>query len=318
MSAIGHLLVVRPGLLTTVQDLGRWGYQALGVPVAGPMDVFSHRLANDLVGNAPDAATLEITLIGPELVAETRTTLAVCGADFDMTCGGDLLSPGVSVTIEAGDVLRFGKRHRGARAYLAVAGGFLTEPVLGSRATHLVTQMGGVTGRAIAAGDRLPVASDGRRPTVRARGLTLPSQGRVRVRVVPGPQDDWFGTDAWRVLTGTSFRVSPRSNRMGYRLEGPPLPRTREGEPISEPVAMGAIQVPTAGEPILLMADRQTAGGYPKLAQVITADLCLAGQLAPGEFLEFERCTPSEAVTALIARERELMTQMPSGRGGGA
>lgn len=310
MNETAHVHVVRPGLLTTVQDLGRWGHQASGVPVAGPMDEFSHRLANHLVGNAPDAATLEVTLIGPELRFETTTTVAVCGADFDVACGGDVVPVGVATTIRAGQALRFGRRHRGARAYLAIAGGVLLPAVLGSRATHVVTQMGGMDGRALTAGDRIPVTADQLRPPQRARGLTLPSQGRIRVRVVPGPQDDWFGDEAWRVLTSTSFRVSPRSNRMGYRLEGPPLVRTRTGEPLSEPVSMGAIQVPAAGEPILLMADRQTAGGYPKIAQVIAADLCLAGQLAPGDFLEFVRCTHAEAVAALIARERELMTQM--------
>jgi antagonist of KipI len=137
---------------------------------------------------------------------------------------------------------------------------------------------------------------------------------------VAASQQTWFGEEAWRTLTSVSYRISPRSNRMGYRLEGPPLARLSQDEPISEPLAMGAIQVPSAGEPILLMADRQTAGGYPKIGYVITADLCLAGQLAPGEFIEFDRCSEREAVSALIARERELMAQMvtASGQGGRA
>jgi antagonist of KipI len=311
------LRIVKPGLLTTVQDLGRWGHQRDGVPVAGPMDVFSHRLANHLVGNPPDAATLEITLIGPELVADAPTTMALCGADFDVTCDGELVPAGTTFHVRAGQVVKVGRRHRGARAYLAVAGGILTPPVLGSRATHLVSVMGGVDGRALVAGDRVPVTPHHGEMVVRARGLTLPTAGRTRVRVLPGPQAEWFGEEAWRALTTVSFRVSPRSNRMGYRLQGPPLARRIETEPISEPLAMGAIQVPAAGEPILLMADRQTAGGYPKIAYVITADLCLAGQLAPGEFIEFERCTEREAVAALIARERELMAQMVSARPAG-
>jgi len=213
--------------------------------------------------------------------------------------------------VRRGQVIRFGRRRTGARAYLAVAGGgFLVPPVLGSRATHLVSHMGGMHGRALQAGDTLPVEVTATAPAGRARGLTLPTGGRARVRVVAGPQDDWFGEEAWHALTSISFRVSPRSNRMGYRLEGPPLPRARAGEPISEPLSMGAIQVPSAGEPILLMADRQTAGGYPKIAQVISADLCVAAQLAPGDFMEFARCSAREAVSALIARERELMAQM--------
>lgn len=313
MTALGTLRVLRPGLLTTVQDLGRWGHQLDGVPVAGPMDAFSHRLANHLVGNPPQAALLEITLIGPEILAETPVTLAACGADFDITCDGDAVQTGATFRVRQGQVVRFGRRHRGARAYVAVAGGgVLTPPLLGSRATHLLSGMGGLHGRALLAGDVLPVGGDVDRAPARARGLTLPTGGRARLRVVPGSQSDWFGEDAWRALTTVSFRISPRSNRMGYRLQGPPLPRRTEGEPISEPVAMGAIQVPAAGEPILLMADRQTAGGYPKIGYVITADLCLAGQLAPGEFIEFDRCSEREAVAALIARERELMAQMVS------
>lgn len=316
MIAHGHLRVIKPGLLTTVQDLGRWSHQAAGVPVAGPMDVFSHRLANHLVGNAPDAATLEVTLIGPELEVQAETVLVVTGADFDLSCGDVGVPVGMTFVARAGQVLRFGRRRLGARAYLAVAGGgVLTPPVLGSRATHLVSHMGGVEGRALVAGDSLPITSQATGRADRARGLTLPTSGRARLRVLPGPQEDWFGDDAWRSLTSVSFRISPRSNRMGYRLEGPPLVRTRQAEAISEPVTIGAIQVPLAGEPILLMADHQTTGGYPRIGHVISADLCLAGQLAPGDFIEFERCTHADAVAALIARERELMAQMAPARG---
>jgi biotin-dependent carboxylase-like uncharacterized protein len=272
------------------------------------MDVFSHRLANQLVGNDPDAASLEVTLIGPELKVDATTTMAVVGADFDLTCDEQAVTTGQSFPVRRGQVLRFGKRHLGARAYLAVAGGIRTEPVLGSRATNLVCRMGGLTGRALAAGDRLPVVDHGPAgPARRAIGLLLPTSGRVRLRVLPGPQGDWFRPEATHLLTGTSFRVSSRSNRMGYRLEGPPLSWARDGEPVSEALPMGAIQVPSAGAPILLMADRQTAGGYPKIATVIAADLPLAGQVAPGEFIEFITCTRHEAAAALIARERQLL-----------
>jgi antagonist of KipI len=312
MTAAGSILVVRPGLLTTVQDLGRWSHQELGVPVAGPMDPFSHRLANHLVGNDPRAATLEVTLIGPELEFDAETAVAVTGADFDLTVDGETVSGGTVIGIRRGQRLRFGRRWAGARAYVAVAGGVLTPPVLGSRATHVLTRMGGLDGRALSGGDRLPIRPGVPAPNRRARGLTLPTANRARVRVLPGPQDEWFGPEAWAALTSTSFRVSPRSNRMGYRLEGPPLARVRSDEPISEPVALGALQVPAAGEPILLMADRQTAGGYPKIGHVIAADLCLAGQLAPGDFIEFAKCDYRDAVAALIARERELMAQMSS------
>jgi biotin-dependent carboxylase-like uncharacterized protein len=316
MTTRGAIEVVRPGLLTTVQDLGRWSHQALGVPVAGPMDAFSHRLANHLVANPADAAAIEVTLIGPELIVDARTTVAVAGADFDLLLDSEPVSVGSTIPVAPGQRLKFGRRRTGARAYLAVAGGGIASPpVLGSRATHVLSRMGGHEGRPLVAGDRLPVAAEAGCPANRARGLTMPTGGRARLRVLPGPQDEWFGPGAWRVLTSVSFRISPRSNRMGYRLEGPPLERVLEAEPISQPAGIGAIQVPTAGEPILLMADRQTAGGYPKIGHVISADLCLAGQLAPGDFIEFDRCGYRDAVAALIARERELMAQMVAGQG---
>jgi antagonist of KipI len=305
---LGALHVIKPGLLTTVQDLGRFGHQESGVPVAGPMDAFSHRLANQLAGNEPDAATLEMTLIGPELVVDVATTIAICGGHFEVTCDDRPVPMGASFAVAAGQRLKFGRVLQGARAYLAVAGGVQTPPVLGSRATHLVSRMGGMDGRALASGDRVPVpAETSPRPQRKSPGLTLPTRGRALLRVMPGPQDDWFQRDAIKTIAGVSFRISPRSNRMGYRLQGPPLARQREGELISEPVGIGAIQVPSAGEPILLMADRQTAGGYPKIGHVITADLPLAGQLAPGDFIEFVLCTRQEAVAALIARERQLL-----------
>jgi antagonist of KipI len=168
--------------------------------------------------------------------------------------------------------------------------------------------MGGIDGRALIAGDVLPIEA-GRSPdrVRRAPLLTLPAAGRARLRVLPGAQADWFEPDALRALTNTSFRVSPRSNRMGYRLQGPQLARSRSDEPISEPLTFGAIQVPAAGEPILLMADRQTAGGYPKIGNVITADLPIAGQLAPGDFIEFDLCSRQQSASALIARERPLL-----------
>jgi len=307
--------VIRAGLQTTVQDLGRWGYQSAGVPVAGPMDPFSHRLANLLVGNPIGAALLEITLIGPDLEFGEPATIAVCGAEFDLAAGGVAVPTGRSFHITAGTRLQFGRRRAGARAYLAIAGGVQTPPVLGSRATHLVSAMGGLQGRALVAGDLVPILSGASgRALRRAPGLTLPGGGRARLRLLPGAQAEWFEPSMLKTLASVSFRVSLRSNRMGYRLEGPPLARSRDEELISAPLAFGAVQVPAAGEPILLMADRQTAGGYPQIAAVIAADLPVAGQLAPGDFIEFAFCSRHEAAAALIARERPLLRVADSER----
>lgn len=307
--------VVRPGLLTTVQDLGRFGHQAAGVPVAGAMDTFSLRLANGLVGNGPDAAALEVTLLGPVLKAGAPLVVAVAGAVFDLRVDEQPVPHGATFDVAAGQVLRFGDRRRGARAYVAFAGGVMTPIVLGSRSTHLVSRMGGLDGRALVAGDVVPIGQATplapRRAGTVSRGA--PTSGPRRLRVLLGPQDDWFQAAAVEAFLRVSFLVSPRSDRMGFRLEGPALATKRAGELLSEPVAFGTIQVPADGAPILLMADRQTAGGYPKIATVITADLAEAGQLAPGDAVCFEACTRAEAHAALIARERDLLRALPDG-----
>lgn len=313
MSA-SSLVVVRPGLLTTVQDLGRWGCQGLGVPVAGPMDTRSLRQANLLVGNADGAAGLEITLLGPTLRASAPLVAAVVGADLELRVDGRRMPVGRVFDVPAGGELAIGggAPGTGARAYLAVAGGIDTPPVLGSRSTHLVSRMGGLDGRALHAGDVLTIggpAPEGPRRGAAVPPATAPADGRLRVLL--GPQDDWFAPSTIDTFLTAPFTVSARSDRMGFRLEGPPIPAARPAELVSEPVAFGAVQVPKGGAPILLMADRQTAGGYPKIATVIAADLPLAGQLAPGAAVRFVACTRSEARAALIAREREIVRLLP-------
>lgn len=297
--------VVRPGLFTTVQDRGRWGHQSSGVPVSGALDLVSHRSANLLVGNDGDAATLEVTLAGPELRIEHATRMAVTGADLQPSLDGTMTPVGVAVTCCPGSVLRFGERRSGARAYVAFDGGVDVPLVLGSRATHVGAALGGLDGRALMAGDRLPLAP----PTGQAsRAIDPPATrfgGGARLRVLPGPQDDFFPESAFTLLERTRFLVTPQSNRMGYRLSGAILPRIPDREMISDAAFVGGIQVPTSGEPILLMSDRQTTGGYPQMATVITADLPLAGQLAPGDWVEFARCTRADAIAAL--RDQEAM-----------
>ncbi len=308
------LTITRPGLLTTVQDRGRWGHQAAGVPVAGPMDGYAHRLANGLVGNPADAATLEVTLIGPEIVVDRAVTVAIAGATFDLSVDDAPVPPTGVLALAPGARLRFGARRIGARAYLAFAGGVDVTPVLGSRATHLVSGLGGLDGRALQAGDRLPLGEPSTaspRASGSPRVSYAPSGGRAGLRVLMGPQDGWFSQSALNAIANAAFTVSARSNRMAFTLEGPPLPMGRGGEPLSEPVPFGAIQVPPGGSPLLLMADRQTAGGYPKIATVILADLPIAGQLAPGDVVTFQSCTRAEALAALIARERELLRTAP-------
>jgi antagonist of KipI len=301
------LKVFRPGMLTTVQDLGRWGWQGFGVPVAGPMDAYSHRLANSLAGNDQDAAALEITLIGPELEADTDIVCVVAGARFKTTVNGVQINEGQPFVVPAGGRVNFGARLAGARATFAVRGGFDVPAIFGSRATSIVSRIGPFNGGPLRAGDVLPIAQSGKvaRP---CEGTPLPlPAGGARVRIMRGPQDALFTPEAVEALCTSRFAITPQSNRMGYRLDGPLLRRAGDqADTLSDATPFGSIQVPASGTPILLMADRQTTGGYPRIATVISADLPVAGQLAPGDWIEFQECTREEALDALREREREL------------
>ena len=301
--------VLKPGMLSTVQDLGRWGYQNLGVPVAGPMDRCSHRLANLLVGNPSTVASLEVTLIGPELAFEAAARLAVTGAEFDLRVDDAEAPMNAPFMVPAGGRLAFGRRRRGVRAYLAVAGGFAVPPQLGSRATHLPSRVGGLSGRALVAGDALPIGrAQGQAPPQRPRRpvIDLPAGGG-RIRVMLGPQDHLCaprGLDAFRTAR---YVVSDQSDRMGYRLTGPAIALASSEPPLSDPTPIGTVQVPGSGQPIVLMADGQTTGGYAKVATVITADLPITGQLGPGDWIEFQACDRAAAMRALIAHEQALL-----------
>ncbi|MBA2306444.1 MAG: biotin-dependent carboxyltransferase family protein [Acidobacteria bacterium] len=303
---MGALRVLRPGMLTTVQDLGRWGQQHLGVPVAGPMDWYSHRLANAILSNTPDAAALEITLIGPELVSDAEVVCATAGAEFEVVAGDRRIPACEPFVLRAGERLRFGARVRGTRATLAVSGGFATPAVMGSRATSLISRLGPFGGRALKVGDVLPVGMPA--AVVRRHGgrPMLTPHGGARLRIVAGPHEARFGEQARSVFEKTRYLVTPDSNRMGYRLDGPRLQHAGGPEVLSDATPIGSVQVPSSGCPILLMADRPTTGGYPRIGTVITADLCIAGQLGPGDWIEFQACSRAAAVEALRRREAAL------------
>lgn len=310
------LTVVRSGMQTTVQDLGRRGYQNLGVPVSGPMDIYSHRLANHVLGNDAMAAALEITLTGPELLADGEVICAVAGAQIDVDVDGTRVAPNRPFAVRPGERIRFGTRHRGARATLAVRGGFDCAVTLGSRATHIASHMGPFGGRALKTGDVLRVTgstgftgssgSAGSAGSGSPTPLELPDGG-TRLRVLPGVHRERFTDEAWAALVGARFTVTPQSNRMGYRLAGAELAHVGAADILSEAMPPGAIQVPASRQPILLLAERATTGGYATIATVITADLPRAGQLAPGDWIEFAACTREEALAALRAQEAALM-----------
>lgn len=281
------LRILRPGPLTTVQDLGRHGYQAEGVPVAGALDAPALRLANRLVGNAPDDAGLEITLMGFEAEALGETVAAVTGADLGARLNGAELPLGVSFRMRPGDRLAFAGPRAGCRAYLAIAGGVAVPAVLGSRSTDLLGRLGGLAGRSLRAGDVIeagPASAPldslaGRR--LNCDAARLPATD-CTVRAVVGPQGDWFSPEALGLFFSRSYEVLPQSDRMGLRLQGPAVPPLPGRELPSEGTPPGSVQVAGDGRPIVLLAGCQTMGGYPKIATVITPDLPLLAQVRPG------------------------------------
>jgi biotin-dependent carboxylase-like uncharacterized protein len=265
--------VVRPGLLTTVQDRGRPGLAHLGVPPSGAADAVAFELGNRLVGNPPGAAVLEATLEGPVLRFDGPAVVALTGAQT--------LPPR---TVAAGEELEVGRALAGVRTYVCVRGGIDVEPTLGSRSSDLLTGLGPSPLRA---GDVLAVGPEpAERPcpgTVPGPGLT----GEPVLRIHLGPRDDWFAPGAGAALCSERWRVSASSNRVGIRLEGTPLERARPGELLSEGLVTGALQVPPSGQPILLLQDHPTTGGYPVIAVVCSDDLWLAGQLGPSQHVRF-------------------------------
>lgn len=301
--------VLAGGLCTTVQDRGRWGWQTHGVPVSGPMDPWAFRAGQALVGNSESEAALECTITGPTVQFTADTRIALTGARWDAALEtGDRIAGDRAYDVRAGSVLRVGRALRGARGYLACAGGFDTNVVLGSRATHVGVRLGGVEGRALRDGDVIALGSRvGAARPCRIAQWGEPPTGGARVRILRGPHADWFSPGSIDAFTRDRYVVTPESDRMGYRLEGRALSHKGEADIISEAVTLGTIQVPADGQPIVLMADRQTTGGYPKLATVIAADIGIVGQLAPGAWVAFEWCSRQEAAAALLARERAFL-----------
>ncbi len=294
--------VVQSGLFTTVQDKGRWGYQAYGMPVAGAMDRYAHRAANILLGNDPDEAALEMTLMGGTYRFRDAAWVAVCGADMQGTLDGAPIQNWSSLFVPAGGELSFQYAAAGCRAYLAVQGGFDVPLVLGSRSTYTRGGIGGVEGRALKSGD---VLKHGPAGAGRVSARTLPADlvplygGEVVLRVLLGPQDDFFTQAGLDTLFGGRYVISDEADRMGYRLEGAKIEHGKKPDIVSDALCQGAIQVPGHGMPIVMMADRQTTGGYAKIGAVIGPDLSLLAQAKPGDAVRFALCTEAEAVAAL-------------------
>jgi antagonist of KipI len=291
------LHVIEPGLFTTVQDLGRPGAMSAGVQAGGAMDRFAHSAANLLVGNDPGHATLECTFSGPHMVAEHACLIAVTGADFDPHVNGAPAPTWTGLFLSAGDRLTFGARQAGARSYIAVAGGVEADRWLGSLSTNVMATRGGKQGRSLRSGDTISIAGEPRKPAISGRHMPeqlRPDYGDHTLPAIPGPHAKRLKPEGRHILFDSPYRISRDADRMGYRLEGPQL-ATSGDELLSFGLVPGAVQVPHGGQPILLMADHQTAGGYPVVATVISASLPVAAQLLPGDVLRFTEVTLAHA-----------------------
>jgi antagonist of KipI len=324
---MSRILVIAPGMLTTVQDPGRPGWQRHGVTPGGAVDTHALRLANLLVGNADGAAGLEITLAGPTLQFAEEALIAICGAEFDVSIEGRRVPAWRPVRLAQGAVLAIAAARTGCRACLAVAGGLAVPRVLGGRGTHLAAGFGGFEGRTLRAGDVLksgPPSLWAKRLAGALAGAGIFSAARWEVgatarpayaaaptvRVIRGPQWEWFNPETQARFLQERFTVTPRSDRMGLRLatSGPGLTDQMLREMVSEGVATGTVQVPPDGQPIVLLAERQTIGGYPKIATVVTVDLPVLAQLRPGDSVGFRDTSVAEAQELWLSARRQFAT----------
>jgi len=301
------LRIINPGLMTTIQDLGRYGYAHLGVTPAGAADALALRVANLLLGNRENAAALEMTLLGATVEFQRAAIVVLTGAQVDCRLGNAKAPMWKAFPVLPGAVLKCGAITGGARAYLAVQGGFELKPVMGSVATLRSAHLGGVEGRALKAGDRLEVshvASSGVRRIVRDALTFL--QPRRELRITPGPQSSWVGPEGLQMLERGPYVVSGDSDRRGIRFQGEALTLPPKSQLITEGISLGAMQVPPDGQPIILFVDQQTTGGYPKVANVIAADLRHVAQLRPRDEVHFRVVTVEQAVGLLREQEEWL------------
>ncbi len=298
--------VQSPGMFTTVQDLGRFGFGPLGVSPSGAADPTALRIGNFLVGNVQSAAALEMTLLGGAFMFPEGGVVALAGSDFGPAIDGASIPMWAACEVRPGQTLRTGPTRSGARCYLCVAGGIAVKLLLGSASTHILSGLGGFEGRPLKKGDVLKIgeARRGATRTIGAEVLSTLAPRKV-LRATIGPQTEWFSPASVRKFHQNAYTVTEESNRMGLRLEGAELETPHSGQMTSEGVSLGAIQVPAGGKPIILFVEQQTTGGYPKIANIISADMPSVGQLRPRDEIRFELVTP-ETARGLI-RERELL-----------
>lgn len=305
------LKVITPGPLSTIQDGGRFGYMSTGFGSGGAMDLRSMRIANILVGNNENDGVIEMTMLGLSAEFTCPSVIALTGADMQPKLNGEEIPMYETVEVQAGDKLTMGAAKQGMRGYLAVAGGFDIDPVMGSQSTNLKVKLGGFQGRKLAAGDQIPLRREADLSQC-GHNKCAPENDYPQVavvRVMFGPQEDYFTQKGIDTFLSARYNVSGQSDRMGVRLEGEKIENKNGVDIISDGIAYGSVQIPASGTPIIMMADRQTTGGYAKIATVITADLHKIAQAKPGSFIRFRAVTEKEAVAAL-KEERSFLKQL--------
>jgi biotin-dependent carboxylase-like uncharacterized protein len=308
---MGLIKVNNPGLLTTVQDMGRYGYQKFGMPAAGAADPFAYRVANLLVGNTGNSSVLEMTYIGPELHFITEAVIAITGANMNPALDGVPIPMWETVTVPQNSILKFERALQGFRSYLAVRGGIDVPLVMGSRSTYLRGEIGGYKGRKLQKGDEIKFfdMGDKFKSFIKKRlpKALIPDYKPFReLRVVLGPQDDHFLEESINTFFSATYTLTGEIDRMGCRLEGPPLKHKKGADIISDGIPLGGIQVPGHGKPIIMLCDRQTTGGYAKIATVISADIPFAAQLKPGDEVKFKEVSLQEAYRIIEEQEKAI------------
>jgi len=296
--------ILDPGIFSTIQDLGRWGYQKYGVSVSGVMDEVSARLANMLVGNDENAAVIEFYMKGPKIKFHTVTYFVV-GGDVIIRLNNKEITPWTRYKARTGDVLTMEFLRSGAYGYIAFSGGIYIEPILGSRSTYLRAKIG----KKLETGDKIPIGTDYKIPIVESlpESLRPKYSNQVEVRVILGPNEDHFTENGIKTFLSSWYTLTSESDRMGYRLEGPKIEHSKLGpDIITDAVPLGSIQVPGNGLPIIMLADRQTTGGYAKIGVVIRVDIPKVAQLRPGGKIKFKQVSVDEAHELLLKRERIL------------
>jgi biotin-dependent carboxylase-like uncharacterized protein len=303
------VIIKSAGMLTTVQDKGRYGYQRFGMPISGAMDVFSLRLANALVGNETGAACLEATFTGPEIQFTADGAIALTGADMGPVHNGIPVAVNKALKVKRGDTLSFSGLKNGFRTYIAFAGGINVPEVMGSRSTYLRASLGGFSGRALEAGDELPLGEAKGRISEEPipDGLIPRYESDQTIRIISGPEVSRFTMDGIHSFLTSEYSITGKSDRMGYRLAGKSISHTADGaDIISSGISRGTVQVPGNGQPIILMADRQTSGGYTRIACVISADLTLVAQMKPGDIVRVREITIDKAQELFVERDKLL------------